>query len=122
PGVDGVRVRLLVADLPERLHERLAGSLELAIRDAGHADGHAVGRLAGPAHDRRDRRETVGREDLDARAEPGAEVLDQLAAVLADQAAEEYAGGTGLLDLHGDRLVARGLPVPGREARDRDPE
>src|SRR5439155_2648353 len=51
-------------------------------------------------------------------AERRAQVLDQLAAVLALEAAEVADVGTGLLHLVRERLVARRLRIPRGEARD----
>src|SRR5207248_8368301 len=93
---------------------------ELLVRQTGDADVHVVGRRARAVDIRRDRREAVRRDDRDARAEPGPQILDQLAAVLADQAAEEDRVRPGLLDLVGKRLVRRGLRIPGREAGRRE--
>ena len=56
----------------------------------------------------------------DALADDGADVLDQLDAVVADDAGEVDALGTGGLDPLTDRLVARGLRVPRLEALDVD--
>ena len=75
--------------------------------------------------DRGLRREAVRCEQLDGavvRPEHGDLVLDHLGAVLVDEPSEEDRVGVRALDLLHDRLVARGLRIPGLEAGDLDPD
>src|SRR5439155_25315089 len=97
-------------------------ALQLRVRDAGDTDVRALGRGARALDHSRDRGEAVRQEQLDALAERRPQVLDQLAAVLADQRPDEYAGHALVLDLRGERLVARGLRVIRLEAGDLDAE
>src|SRR5207249_3771299 len=101
--------RLVENGLAERVRELLAVRAELAVRLAGDADVHPVRRRAGVGDRVAERAEPVGGDDLDARPETGPQVLDQLAAVLALQPAEEDGLGARVLDLRRQVLVARGL-------------
>src|SRR5437870_7542021 len=87
----------------------------MADVDAGSSS--AGGRVRG-----RRRREPVRDDDREVRTEDGAEVLDHLAALEADVAAQEDAVRAGLLDRSRERLEARAVDVPRLEAGDLDAE
>src|SRR5919201_2380458 len=113
-----VRIRLR-ADLgAEVLHELLPSRPELVVRLAGDADVHAERRAARVLPGVAERAEAVRSDEREGLAERPAQVLDQLAAVLALEAAEVDDVGAGLLHLVRECLVARRLRIPRREARD----
>ena len=122
-----VRVRVDLAGrevdrLAELLGELLARGREVLVRLTGDGDVHALRRVAGMGDRVLERAEPVRSDDHDAVAETGAQVLDQLAAVLALEAAEEHGPSALVLDLRRDVLVARGLRVPGLVADDLETE
>src|SRR5262249_8131319 len=119
---DRVRVRLRTAvRLRERLHERLTSGRQLLVRETRDRDGHALRLARRLLNVGRDRREAVRGQDLHVRR-TRPKGLEQLAAVVADQAAEEDALRPRLLDLERGGLVRRRLPVPRREAHYADAE
>src|SRR5919108_3171222 len=113
-----VRVRLGPDLGAEVLHELLALRAELVVRLAGDADVHAERRATRVLPRVAERAEAVRRDEREALAEGPAQVLDQLAAVLALEAAEVDDVGARLLHLVRERLVARRLRIPGGEAGD----
>ena len=104
--------------------ELLGHALELLDRLTGDRHVHA-GRSRAGAVDRPLQGEPVRRDQLDGtvvRSEHCDLVLDQLGAVLADQAADEDGVGPGRLDLLVERLIRRCLRVVRVETGDLDPE
>src|ERR671931_1661137 len=116
--VRGVRVRLGPDLAAEVLDELLARRAELVVRLAGDADVHAERGAAGVLPRVGEGAEAVRGDERERAAERPAQVLDQLAAVLALEAAEVDDVGARLLHLVRERLVARRLRIPGGEAGD----
>src|SRR5919108_2601531 len=113
-----VRVRLGPDLGAEVLHELLALRAELVVRLAGDADVHAERRATRVLPRVAERAEAVRRDERVALPEHSPEILDQLAAALALEAAEIDDVGARLLHLVRERLVARRLRIPGGEAGD----
>src|SRR3954454_19988857 len=93
----------------EVLDELLALRAELLVRLSGDADVHPLSSIACAVDDGGDGREAVRCHQCDVLAEDRGEVLDELAAVLADEPAEEHRIGAGLLDLRCEPGVRRRL-------------
>src|SRR5581483_10784406 len=103
--------------LAEALHERRAEARQGLRRYARDADVRAV-----PDRAVRVRiAEAVRHQQVDARVD-GLDVLHQLRAVVARDAAEEHGRRPGRLDRVRERLVARLLRVPALEADDAEAE
>src|SRR3954453_9819345 len=106
--VRGVRIHLSARlSRAEVLDELLALRAELLVRLPGDADVHPLGRIARSVDDGGDRREAVGCDQGHVLPENRAEVLHELAAVFADEPAEEHRVGAGLLDLGSETGVRR---------------
>src|SRR4051812_13966639 len=112
-----VRVRLRADLLAERLDERRTLTGEALRRLARDADVRAVADRAVRARIA----EAVRHLQLEPRVDR-LEVLHQLRAVVADDAAEEHCLRPGRLDQVRERLVAGLLRIPALEADDVDPE
>src|SRR5581483_9385291 len=115
--VGGVRVRRRADLLAEALHERCALARQALRRLAGDADVRAVGDCAVCVRVA----EAVRHLQLQTRIR-SLQVLHQLRAVVARDAAREHSLCTGLLDQVAERLVAGLLRVPALEAHDLDAE
>ena len=116
-GVGGVRLHRGDAVLGlELVDERLALADQLVGRNARVADVHALSGRSCRARtgQRRADEEAVRRDQLDTgvRSQHGNLVLDQLATVRADQAAQEDRIRVGRLDLLHQCLVVGGLRIP----------